>query len=60
MGKKSRPSVMIKQLDIVSPPINLLTMEEFAQDVKIITPLIFKDIKNFINKKEGPPFCGEV
>ena len=35
-------------------------MEEFAQDLKFYCPNIFKETKNFINKRSTPPFSGEV
>lgn len=57
---KSRPSLIVKQVDIVNPTISLTTMEEFAQDLKFYTTNIFKEIKAFINKRENIPFSGEV
>ncbi len=35
-------------------------MEEFAQDLKFYCPNLFKQTKNFINKRSAPPFSGEV
>lgn len=57
---KSRPSIIVKQLDITNPTIPITTMEEFAQDLKFYCPNIFKDIKSFINKRDCLPFGGEA
>lgn len=57
---KSRPSIIVKQLDITNPIIPITTMEEFAQDLKFYSPNLFKEIKSFINKRESLPFSGEA
>lgn len=57
---KSRPSIIVKQLDVVNPTVSISSIEKFAQDLKFNCPNLFKDIKSFINKRTSPPFSGEV
>lgn len=59
--KRRPPSLIVKQLDVVNPATSYEVIEEFAQDVKAQSPQTFKDIKDFLHKKEGgPPISGEV
>ena len=55
-----RSSFSLKELEVRPLDQERQNLNKFLQCIKVASPVVFKEIKQFIYYKEKLPFCNEV